>query len=225
MTRDICITAVDGHTGFSIAEYILKNETFKKKVGTITGVALKPHSPRAKELAKLGVNIVPHKTGRVKDIVGMLESSGADAVCLIPPAHEDKVGITTEMIEATKRANIPNVCFISSAGADLADKEHQPRLREFIELETLVMSAKGDPETSTGHSPVVIRPGFYAENLLLYAPQMQEDQTIPIPMGENHKFAPMAVKVGSIPYTQNRPNSMGAARTGCCHRRKQLIDC
>ncbi|KAG9775437.1 hypothetical protein KCU88_g5116, partial [Aureobasidium melanogenum] len=194
MTRNICITAVDGNTGFTIAEYILKNENFKKKVGTVTGIALKPNSSRAKELAKLGAQIVPHKTGRVKDMVSQLESTGADTVCLIPPAHEDKVGITTELIDATKRANIPNVCFISSAGCDLADAQHQPRLREFIELESLVMAAKGDPDTSTGHSPVVIRPGFYAENLLLYTPQMQEEQIIPIPMGNNHKFAPMAMK-------------------------------
>ena len=124
-----------------------------------------------------------------------MESIGADTVCLIPPAHGDKMEITMELIEATKRANIPNLCFISSAGCDLADPQKQPRLREFIELESMAMSAKGDPDTSTGHSPVVIRPGFFAENLLLYAPQMLEEQSVPLPIGNNHKFAPMAIKV------------------------------
>ncbi|KIV80689.1 hypothetical protein, variant [Exophiala sideris] len=194
MSRNICITAVDGHTGYSIAEFILSHDNLKKKVGTITGLALKPQSQHAKDLAKLGVKIVPHKPGRMKEMVNAMKSTGADAVCLIPPAHQDKVEITQELIEATKRANIPNVCFISSAGCDLADPQKQPRLREFIELETLVLSAKGDTSTETGHSPVVIRPGFYAENLLLYAPQLLEEKTIPLPIGESHKFAPMAIK-------------------------------
>ena len=105
------------------------------------------------------------------------------------------MAITQELIEATKRAGIPNVCFISSAGCDLADPGKQPRLREFIELETLVMASKGDASTQTGHSPVVIRPGFYAENLLLYAPQMLAEKSIPLPIGGNHKFAPMAMRV------------------------------
>ncbi len=195
MSRNICITAVDGHTGTAIAEYILNNDNFKKKVGTIAGLALKPNSNHAKELAKLGVKVVPHKPGRMKEMVSTMQSTGADTVCLIPPAHEDKFNITQELIEATKRANIPNVCFISSAGCDLADPQKQPLLREFIELETLVMSAKGDSSTETGHSPVVIRPGFYAENLLLYAPQLMEEKTIPLPIGQNYKFAPMAIRV------------------------------
>ena len=132
-------------------------------------------------------------------MVSLLESTGADTICLIPPAHEEKFGITEELIEATKKANIPNVCFISSAGCDLADPEKQPVLREFVELETLVMAAKGDAETSTGYSPVIIRPGFYAENILLYTPQIQQEHSIPLPIGENHKFAPMALKVGTSP--------------------------
>ncbi|KIW12604.1 hypothetical protein PV08_09882 [Exophiala spinifera] len=194
MSRNICITAIDGHTGSAIAKYILENDNFKKKVGTVTGLALYPDSKHAQEVSELGVEVVPHKPGRMKEMVKTIQSTGANAVCLIPPAHQDKFEITQELIEATKRANIPNVCFISSAGCDLADPQKQPRLREFIELETLVMATKGDPSTETGHSPVVIRPGFYAENLLLYAPQLTEDKTIPLPIGEYHKFAPMAIR-------------------------------
>ena len=37
------------------------------------------------------------------------------------------------------------------------------------------------------------RPGFYAENLLLYAPQAQKEGVLPLPIGENHKFAPIAL--------------------------------
>jgi uncharacterized protein YbjT (DUF2867 family) len=37
------------------------------------------------------------------------------------------------------------------------------------------------------------RAGYYAENLLLYSPQAQEEQSLPLPIGENHKFPPVAL--------------------------------
>lgn len=157
MSRNICITAVDGHTGFTICELLLTNETFKKKFGTLTGLSLKPNAPHCKELAKLGAKIVPHKPGRMKDMVATLKQTGADTLCLIPPAHQDKYDMTVELIEAAKKASVPNIAFISSAGCDMAEKDKQPRLREFVELEALAMSTKGDSSTATGSSPVVIR--------------------------------------------------------------------
>ena len=39
----------------------------------------------------------------------------------------------------------------------MADAKKQPRLREFIDIEQLVMEAKGDAKTPTGTSPVVVR--------------------------------------------------------------------
>ena len=157
MHRNVCITAVDGQTGFLIAELLLTDPTFSKKVDSVTGLSLHPNSPKCKELTKLGANIVPHKPGKEREMVKTLKETGCDAICLIPPAHKDKYDLTVEMIEATKKANIPNVCFLSSAGCDLAEMERQPRLREFIALEALVMATKGLPDTATGHSPVVIR--------------------------------------------------------------------
>ncbi|CEJ56614.1 Putative Prestalk A differentiation protein A [Penicillium brasilianum] len=193
MSRNLCITAVDGHTGFTIAELILKNDDFKKEIDSLIGLTLHPHSEFAKELMGLGAKIVPHKPGRVKDMAKTLRDSGADTLCLIPPAHEHKFDLTTELIEAAKKASVPNVCFISSAGCDLAERERQPRLREFIDLETRVLSCKGNPMTATGHSPVVIRAGFYAENLLLYSDQAQAEGVLSLPIGKDHKFAPIAL--------------------------------
>ena len=157
MSRKLCITAVDGNTGFLIAELLLSDQRFSKKIAEVTGLSLHPNGSRAKELANMGVKIVPHKPGRVRDMANTLKQTGADTICLIPPAHKDKFDITVELVEAAKQAKVQNVLFLSSAGCDLADEKKQPRLREFIELETLVMSTKGDPSTLTGHSPVVIR--------------------------------------------------------------------
>ncbi|CAO2658698.1 Nn.00g064210.m01.CDS01 [Neocucurbitaria sp. VM-36] len=193
MTRNICITAGDGHTGFLIAELILRNNDFKSKVDSVSVLCLHPTGHRAKELIQLGAKVIPHKPGREREMVQTLKDSGCDTLCLIPPAHKEKFEVTVELINATKKADVSNILFISAAGADVAERERQPHLREFIDLECLVMAAKGDGNTSTGHSPCIIRAGFYAENLLLYAPQAQKDGILPIPIGESHLMAPVAL--------------------------------
>ncbi|KAK7429914.1 hypothetical protein QQZ08_003536 [Neonectria magnoliae] len=193
MSRKICITAVDGQTGFLIAELILKNRDFAKKIDSVVGLTLHPQSDRAQELQGLGAIIVPHVVGRVRAMTKTLKDTGCDTLCLVPPAHEDKFDICSELAHAAKRANIVNVCLISSAACDYADPQKHPHLREFIDLESLVLEAKGDASTATGGSPCVIRAGFYAENLLLYAHQAKEEGILPLPIGEKHKFAPVAL--------------------------------
>jgi hypothetical protein len=198
MARNVAITAIDGNTGFAIAELLLTNDTSSSKIDSVVGLSLSPKSPRAKEIEKLGAKLIPHKPGRERDVVKSLKESGADTLCLIPPAHPEKYDITAELIAAARKADVPNVLFLSSAGADLAERDRQPHLREFVDLETLVMGQKGDPTTSAGHSPCIIRAGFYAENLLLYAPQAKEEGVLPLPIGKDHKFAPVAPGVSVL---------------------------
>lgn len=158
MTRNIAITAVDGHTGSLIAELILSDDTFKRKVSSVTGLALDADSQNCHDLRELGVEIVPYSPGRdSKQVVKALKDAKIDAICLIPPAHKDKLDITLELIEVAKKADVPNVCLLSSAGCDIAERDKQPRLREFIDIEAQVLATKGDASTSTGHSPVIIR--------------------------------------------------------------------
>lgn len=157
MPRNICITAVGGQTGFTIAELLLTNPNFSTKVGSIVGLSLHPQSTRTKEVESLGVKIVPHTPGRESVMAKTLKDTGCDTICLIPPTHKDKFDITEELIRATKRAGVPNICFFSSVGCDYADPKRQPRLREFLDLESLVLAAKGDSSAKAGHSPVVIR--------------------------------------------------------------------
>lgn len=157
MSRKVCITAIDGNTGFLIGELLLTNPDFKNQIDAVCGLTLHPSAAKAKELGKLGAKIIPHKYGRERDTVNTLKEAGCDTICLIPPAHQEKVDIVVELVHAAKKADVQNVLFISSAGCDLAERDKQPRLREFIDLETLVLSSKGDPNTKLGHSPVVIR--------------------------------------------------------------------
>jgi NmrA-like family len=157
MERRVCITAVEGNTGFLIAELLLTNSTYKNVINSVTGLTLNTDADRCKELSNLGATIVAHNPGRVRQMTNILREAKADTLCLVPPAHQDKLDITTELIQAAKKANIPNVCLISTAGADLAERDAQPRLREFIDIESLFMATKGDPSTAAGRSPVIIR--------------------------------------------------------------------
>ncbi|EGR44321.1 uncharacterized protein TRIREDRAFT_112380 [Trichoderma reesei QM6a] len=193
MSRNICITAVEGQTGFLIAELLLKEGKFARQINSITGLALDTESPRAQEFTELGGKLVQHQPGRERTMVKALKDIGCDTICLVPPAHRDKLDITMELANAVKKAGVANVLLISSAGCDYADSQRQPRLREFIDIESAVLASKGDPHTPLGHSPCVIRAGFYAENLLLYSEQAKADGVLPLPIGENHKFAPVAL--------------------------------
>ncbi|OAA58179.1 hypothetical protein ISF_06718 [Cordyceps fumosorosea ARSEF 2679] len=138
------------------------------------------HNEEEAEAAGLK-NPPKHKHGRAREIAKALQSTGCDTICLVPPAHQDKYDICVELVEVAKKAQIPNVCLISSVGCDYATAKKQPRLREFIDLETLVLQSKGDASTPTGGSPCVIRK------------QAKEESTLPLPIGNSHKFAPVAL--------------------------------
>jgi nucleoside-diphosphate-sugar epimerase len=157
MSRNVVITSIGSHTGGQIAKLLLSDGHFKRKVSSVTGLTLYPEIDSVKEAADLGAKIVEHKPGNLDEVVATLKETGADAILLLPPGHKDSYNITLELIEATKKANIPNVCFISSAGCDLAERDKQPLLRSVIDLEAKVLEAKGDASTETGHSPVIIR--------------------------------------------------------------------
>jgi len=157
MSRRVCVTAAEGHTGYLIAELLRTDEYFASSIDSVVGFALNPDHTHCRELAGMGVTIVRHTPGQLKDVTSALQSTGADTLCLIPPAHTQKNEITSELIQAAKNANIPNICFISAAGCDIAERDKQPRLREFIDLEAQLLTSTGDPSTVTGHSQVVIR--------------------------------------------------------------------
>ena len=40
--------------------------------------------------------------------------------------------------------------------------------------------------------------GFYAENLLLYSEQARTEGVLPLPIGDMHKFAPVALGVSFL---------------------------
>ena len=155
MSRNLCITTADGQTGHLIAELVLTDDAFASKLKSITCLSL--HPEKCEDLKGLGAVIVPHKPGDLNALVASLKDSGSDTVLLIPPAHKNKVKIAEEMIKATREAGVPNTILLSSAGADLAERDQQPHLREFIDIEALFMETKGLSDTSAATSPCIIR--------------------------------------------------------------------
>lgn len=155
--RKIIVTAADGQTGHLTADLLLTDDELKEKHSGVTLMC--GDTSRCDDLAELGCEVVSidYEDDSVDDLANKMKESGADTIYLIPPASGKKLEFVEKMVEATKQANIPNVLFLSSAGCDLAEREDQPHLREFIDMEKMVLETKGDPDTETGHSPCIIR--------------------------------------------------------------------
>lgn len=154
--RNILITSGDGQTGHCIADLLLTDD-FRSKYNALSILSTNPS--QSSDLADVGATVLeqdPEET-LVKDLVKMIKDNQINTICLIPPTHVKKLEITKKFVDAARDANVPNMLFLSSAGCDMADKEKQPRLREFVEMEKLVMEKKGDTETQAGHSPCIIR--------------------------------------------------------------------
>ncbi|EIN05646.1 NAD(P)-binding protein [Punctularia strigosozonata HHB-11173 SS5] len=190
--RKILITAAEGQTGRLVVDLLATHEDYVEKYASLTALVF---SEEAKSFLDEyeDVQVLVYDPKDQEALVKNMEE--VDTCLLIPPARKDKAKITRTLLEAAKKAkSVTNLVFLSSAGCDYAEKDKQPRLREFIELETLAMAAKSDSSSEdTGHSPCIIRAGFYAENLLLYTKQAREQGKLPLPIDSNHKFAPVAL--------------------------------
>ena len=158
-SRKICITAADGQTGHLTAELLLSNGKFSNKFKSLSLLAM--DAEKCDDLKKLGgnkVNVLEYTSDK-KKMVKLLGEENCDTMFLIPPAHKDKFKILKSLIEcAGQLKNVQNVVFLSSAGCDVAERDKQPSIRQFIDMEALIMSTKGDTSLgSTGHSPCIIR--------------------------------------------------------------------
>lgn len=157
MSRNVALTATEGHTGHLIAELLLTDGDFKSKLNSVCCLTMNPSHANNTALKKLGADIIELIPGQPDELVANLKRNKVDTICLIPPAIETKVELCKELVEGAKKAGVQNVLLISSAGCDLAERDKQPRLREFVDIESLVLNAKGDADVPLGHSPCVIR--------------------------------------------------------------------
>ncbi|KAI1795291.1 NAD-P-binding protein [Ganoderma leucocontextum] len=191
-SRKILVTAGEGQTGRLVIDLLATNEDYMHKYEELTALVFSEAAKSVLEDYK-SVKVAVFDPSDEEALVKCMEA--VDTCLLIPPARKDKAQITRMLIEAARKAKtVQNLVLLSSAGCDYAERDAQPRLREFIDLEALAMQPKGEPDTGeTGHSMCIIRAGFYAENLLLYSKQAQGEGRLPIPVGDRHKFAPIAL--------------------------------
>jgi hypothetical protein len=157
-SRKIGITAADGQTGLLVAELLLTTP-FSSKYSTLSLFALDPSKCESlKDTAGDKVHVLPLTTDP-KKLLESLKAEGCDTMFIIPPASKDKFKIVEEVVSAAgKLKSVQNVVLLSSAGCDVAERDKQPGLRQFIDMEALVMNAKGETAMgSTGHSPCIIR--------------------------------------------------------------------
>ncbi|KAH8077488.1 hypothetical protein BXZ70DRAFT_962536 [Cristinia sonorae] len=192
--RNILVTAAEGQTGRLLVELLLTDDTYSKKFASLTALVFSEDAKSSlDEFTDQGLKVLVYDPDDEDALVQGMEA--VDTCMLIPPARKDKAKITKTLLTAAKTATtVTNTVFLSSAGADYAERDTQPRLREFIDLEALAMQPKQDSSTGdTGHSTCVVRAGFYAENLLLYTKQAQGEGRLPIPIDPHHKFAPVAL--------------------------------
>ncbi|KAM0790342.1 hypothetical protein ACM66B_003227 [Microbotryomycetes sp. NB124-2] len=192
--RNIAVLSAGGHTGFAVCDLLLSDE-FKDKVTSVTALCYGKHSQT--ELEEMGCVVLDIQgmddVDELKTAIG-----GIDTMLVIPPAKSNKAKLVRTVLKAAKASKkVKNVCLLSSAGADYANRDQHPHLREFIDLETVCMQLKSDDEAEeTGHSPCIVRAGFYAENLLIYASQVMGEAKLPLPIDDDHKFAP--VRLGDV---------------------------
>ncbi|KAI0688597.1 hypothetical protein BC835DRAFT_1284307 [Cytidiella melzeri] len=211
-TRNILITAGEGQTGRLLIDLLATDDTYRSKYQSLTALVFSEEA--ASVLAEFEeVKVLVYDPSEKETLLEAMQA--IDTCMLIPPARKDKAKITRTLLQVAQEAKtVTNLVFLSSVGCDFAEHSKQPRLREFIELEALALQPKSDPESGdTGHSPCVIRAGFYAENLLLYSKQAQGEGKLPIPIDEKHKFAPVAlgdvVQVAAYVLTSVGPHGLG----------------
>ncbi|KAF1811976.1 NAD(P)-binding protein [Eremomyces bilateralis CBS 781.70] len=196
--RWVCVTAAETQIGFRIAETLLIHIDFCAKINRVVALTTHPDSDRVKFLGRCGAAVVPHRRRYEYEILRALQMGGCDTICLVPPANGERFHILLDIVSAAKLLGIPNICFISSVGCDVADPHWQPGLRLFFDMERYLLNTMRDPDSPLRYSPVVIRPGFYTDNVSAQFNAGQDTgqdntATMFLPIDDHDRFAPMAL--------------------------------
>ncbi|CAG8486994.1 1518_t:CDS:2 [Ambispora leptoticha] len=185
MAPKIIVTAVDGWTGYEIVKHITTPDLVNK-FGEIYATSEGPETIADVAELKQKKEVTFLEIDSSKNLSKMEEVfKKAEIAVLIPPAKTDKLQRSKNLIEACKTAGLKKVVLISMAAADVADKQKQPHIAEFQQIEHEAKQAGFDHLT-------IIRVNFYTENLLLYKEQMHKGK-LPLPIHDG-KFAPVAIK-------------------------------
>ncbi|KAI9026154.1 hypothetical protein DFJ74DRAFT_28746 [Hyaloraphidium curvatum] len=175
--KRLFVAVGDGYTGYYAVEESVRMKLFAEVVVAV----IAPEAVAV--LQTLDPTSVNAKTVNIEDPRSIAEAAqGCDVAYLVPPARHDKIELTRHMLSGVRDAGITKCVVLSSIGADAEDK---PSLAKFLEIERALKEAA---------FPVscILRAGFYSQNMLLYADQLNEGY-LALPIGAG-KMAPVDIQ-------------------------------
>jgi uncharacterized protein YbjT (DUF2867 family) len=139
----VLISGAAGQTGRSILEQLA---TMRDKVDVVAGIYSEESKNQERVLEKYNV---PHvKLDGLKPDTVEKALEGVTTLILVPVGHEKRQTIGKNFIEAAAKQKVNRVIMLSTFGADNKDYYF--------------------PKQSNVPSWTIVRPNFYAEDLLLY---------------------------------------------------------
>jgi len=178
MRQKVFISIGAGQTGKTILQALLAK---KSEYEIVCGVFSEEAEKQESILGKYDVQMVRLNGLKPETLTSAL--TNVNTLILIPIGHEKRIAISNNFIDSSIAARVSNVVLISTFSAENKDYYFANQFRE-IEKKL---------ESTTSLNWCIVRPNFYMENLLIYAPQIRSTSSIKLPT-ENEKFAPVAVE-------------------------------
>ena len=175
--KRIFVSSGAGQTGRHVLDELMK---LKETKNIAAGVFSEEESNQRSALEKYNIETVSFDGMKPETIRNALKD--VHTLILIPVGHEKRVSIAKNFInEVENQPSIEHVILLSTFGADNEDYYFA---QQFSEIEKHLHFSKFSKWT-------IVRPNFYAENLLIYADDIRSGKLrLPIDIG---KFSPLSV--------------------------------
>lgn len=172
----VLISGAAGQTGRSILEQLA---TMRDKVDVVAGIDSEESKNQERVLEKYNVPYVKLDGLKPDTVEKALE--GVTTLILVPVGHEKRQTIGKNFIEAAAKQKVNRVIMLSTFGADNKDYYFPKR---FGPIEEAL-------EQSNVPSWTIVRPNFYAENLLPYNEDLRSGSLM-LSTGQG-KFSPICL--------------------------------
>lgn len=172
----VLVSGASGQTGRNILEQLV---AMKERIDIVAGVYSEEAKNQEKILEKYNVPQVKLDGLKPETVERALED--VDTLILLPIGHEKRQSIGKNFIEAASKQQVKRVIMISTFGAENKDYYFPKQFRPIEEM----------LEQSSIPAWTIVRPNFYAENLLLYTEHIRSGQ-LKLPT-ESGKFSPVCV--------------------------------
>jgi len=171
------ICSGDHYTGHHLARFLVSQH--QQRFERITVGAT--DESRVEDLKRQGIHVVIYNLDDRRELEKHLK--GHDLVFLLPPHRTEKKEAGMNLLDACKHAGIRCVLLWSVMEAEKC----KGVCKEFAELE------KRFKESGIEHR-CNMRVGMYMQTFLAYSRHVQKNGELPLPIGEEGKFAPISMR-------------------------------